>query len=254
MAIKINWQDLLKRFINWQEIVRVYKNGWQIRPETVPPTPITSAGSYWNPTLWLISRSTDWVVRETMADKNLGATTPWHVWDSFTESNCGYCYQRWNNYWFPFSWATNTSNTKVDASAYWPDNPYYSDVFITQVSWESSWNTDLWADWKWPCPEWYNIRGIPSLVRDWWLEAFLCPWGSGYLDTNGQHVQMYYQSWFWSKFRPNNTYAYYTYINVYNWIYYNYTVTYISEWHSIRPRKDTPVVPDSTRTVLYQPS
>lgn len=37
MAIKINWQDLLKRFINWQEIVRVYKNGGQIRPETVPP-------------------------------------------------------------------------------------------------------------------------------------------------------------------------------------------------------------------------
>ena len=39
MAIKINWQDLLKRFINWQELVRVYKNGGQIRPETVPPTP-----------------------------------------------------------------------------------------------------------------------------------------------------------------------------------------------------------------------
>lgn len=37
MAIKINWQDLLKRYINWQEIVRVYKNGGQIRPETVPP-------------------------------------------------------------------------------------------------------------------------------------------------------------------------------------------------------------------------
>ena len=39
MAIKINWQDLLKRYINWQEIVRVYKNGWEVRPNTVPPTP-----------------------------------------------------------------------------------------------------------------------------------------------------------------------------------------------------------------------
>ena len=38
MAIKINWQDLQKRFINWQEILRVYKNWGQIRPETVPPT------------------------------------------------------------------------------------------------------------------------------------------------------------------------------------------------------------------------
>ena len=39
MAIKIDWQDLLKRYINWQEIVRVYKNGGEIRPNTVPPTP-----------------------------------------------------------------------------------------------------------------------------------------------------------------------------------------------------------------------
>lgn len=37
MAIKINWQDLKKRFINWQEIVRVYKAGAQVRPDTVPP-------------------------------------------------------------------------------------------------------------------------------------------------------------------------------------------------------------------------
>ena len=39
MAIKINWQDLLRRYINWQEIVRVYKNGGEVRPNTVPPTP-----------------------------------------------------------------------------------------------------------------------------------------------------------------------------------------------------------------------
>ncbi len=39
MAIKIDWQDLLKRYINWQEIVRVYKNRGEIRPNTVPPTP-----------------------------------------------------------------------------------------------------------------------------------------------------------------------------------------------------------------------
>ena len=38
MAIKINWQDLLKRYINWQEIVRVYKNGSQVRP--------------WTPSVW----------------------------------------------------------------------------------------------------------------------------------------------------------------------------------------------------------
>lgn len=40
MAIKIDGQDLLKKFIGWQEIVRIYKNGGEIRPNTVPPTPI----------------------------------------------------------------------------------------------------------------------------------------------------------------------------------------------------------------------
>ena len=37
MAIKINWNDLQKRFIGGTEILRVYKSGYQVRPDTVPP-------------------------------------------------------------------------------------------------------------------------------------------------------------------------------------------------------------------------
>ena len=37
MAIKINWNDLQKRFVGTTEIVRVYKAGYQVRPDTVPP-------------------------------------------------------------------------------------------------------------------------------------------------------------------------------------------------------------------------
>ena len=39
MAIKIDWQDLLKRFIGWQEVLKIFKNGWEVWPNTVPPTP-----------------------------------------------------------------------------------------------------------------------------------------------------------------------------------------------------------------------
>lgn len=51
MAIKIDGQDLLKKFIGWQEIVRIYKNGGEIRPNTVPPV---------QPTYHIISDFTQW--------------------------------------------------------------------------------------------------------------------------------------------------------------------------------------------------
>lgn len=83
-----------------------------------------------------------------MMDKNLWATTVYNNWDTLTEANMGYMYQWWNNYWFPSTWTiSNTSSTHVDASAYWPTNPYSSDTFITWGSdWSSVQNDDLWWD------------------------------------------------------------------------------------------------------------
>ena len=37
MAIKIDWQDLQKRYLGWDEVVKVMLNGGEIRPNTVPP-------------------------------------------------------------------------------------------------------------------------------------------------------------------------------------------------------------------------
>ena len=55
MAIKIDGQDLLKKFIGWQEIVRIYKNGGEIRPNTVPPTPP-------QPAYHIVGDFTQWVI------------------------------------------------------------------------------------------------------------------------------------------------------------------------------------------------
>lgn len=91
----------------------------------------TGAWIFWNNTEWLISISWDWTNWITIADKNLWATTVYNDWDTFSEANCGNYYQRWNNYWFPFTWTVTTSSTQVDASTYWPWNYYLSDTFIT---------------------------------------------------------------------------------------------------------------------------
>ena len=106
-----------------------------------------------NTTEWLISLSSDWTTWYTIMDKNLWATTVWNSWDTLNEANCGKYYQRWNNYWFPFSWSITTSSTQVDASVYWPWNYYSSSTFITTssspYSWDSSNNGNLrwWTTW-----------------------------------------------------------------------------------------------------------
>ena len=108
---------------------------------------------FYSATLWLISISSDWISWITVADKNLWATVVWNSWDALTESNCWKFYQWWNNYWFPYTWATTTSSTLVDASNYWPWNYYYSSTFVTTswsvFNWDSSNNDNLWWRTTW---------------------------------------------------------------------------------------------------------
>lgn len=101
------------------------------------------AGIFWSSSLWLISISSDWTTRYTIADKNVGATTVYNNWNSLSEANCGKYYQRWNNYWFPFTWSVTTSSTQVDVSNYWPWNYYSSSTFITWARWDNPRNNDL---------------------------------------------------------------------------------------------------------------
>ena len=108
----------------------------------------TWAWIFHNATLWLISLSSDWFSRKTIQDKNLWATNVWDYWSLF---------QRWNNYWFPSTWTlSDTSDTQVDASNYWPWNYYSSSTYITTS--ESPYdrssvrNDNLWWCVTWTAP------------------------------------------------------------------------------------------------------
>lgn len=133
-----------------------------------PPQPITTPWIYHSAELWLISLSSDWSNRITIADKNLWATTVYNDWDTLSQANCGRYYQWGNKYWFPRTWTVTKSSTRVNASSYWPWNYYISIIFITRSStpynWSSVRNDNLWGwvTWtneamQWPCPSWYHV-------------------------------------------------------------------------------------------------
>ena len=122
---------------------------------------IWNAWIFHNATDWLISISSDWETRITIADKNVWATTVYNDWDTLSEANCWNFFQRWNNYWFPRTWSVTTSATSIDLTNYWPWNYYSSSTFITASPLDSSNNKDLrwWETWitkKWNVIEVYQ--------------------------------------------------------------------------------------------------
>lgn len=124
---------------------------------------------YHNPTEWVISVSKDWTTWYTMADKNLGATEVYNDGDELSEANCGYYYQWWNNYGFPWEWDVVKMSGTIDASLYWPWHYYSSNVWITYSSWDKSYNSNLWwwvTQWKHykSTTEWKEIKALP----EWW--------------------------------------------------------------------------------------
>lgn len=148
----------LNSFVSWIYPSSTTNSAYWLSVRWFKDVSVTPAGSSWvelfsyndgwiyhNPTLWLISISSDWIDWITIADKNVWATTVYNDWDTPSEANCWKYYQRWNNYWFPFSWNVLTDNTQVDASTYWPWNYYSSNTFIIwNDSWDSSINKNLW--------------------------------------------------------------------------------------------------------------
>ena len=108
--------------------------------------------------LWLITISYDWTYI-TIADKNLWATTVYNSWNTLSEANCGKFYQRWNNYWFPWTWTVTTSSTQVDTTWYWPWNYYSSSTFITSGTFPYDWSTTKNANLRW-WETWMVIKHI----------------------------------------------------------------------------------------------
>lgn len=133
--------------------IRLFKDTY-IEPDstwTVLGWTLWSAGIFYNSDLWVISLTNGSDKNITMLDKNEWATTVYNSWDTLSESNCWKYYQRWNYYWFPFTWTLpKTSTTRVDTTWYGWSNPYYSDTFITRSSspydWSNPSNNNLRAN------------------------------------------------------------------------------------------------------------
>ena len=122
------------------------------------------AGIYHNSTLWLISLSSDWTIRTTIADKNLWATIVYNSWDTLSASNCWGYFQWWNNYMFDFSWSVaNKSGTRVSTSWYWPWNYYSSSTFIYYNGWNgdrSNPSNDNLRWWVTGVTKWPNVKAV----------------------------------------------------------------------------------------------
>ena len=223
------------------------------------------AGVYHNATLWVISLSSDWTNWITIADKNLWATMVWNRWDAYTASNCWGFFQWGNNYMFPFSWAETTSSTQVDASTYWPWNYYSNSTFIiwhddwssvenNNLRWEVT-NTDVAR--KWPCDYWFHVPSPTQVSSLFSTMDALC--GSGNWDLEALKIPPV-----WIMNRDDGT-VIWTWAVKFYWTSasagWNYAISFPdlvnslakAYWFSIRPFANTPVVPDNTRTVLYQP-
>lgn len=224
---------------------------------------------YHAPSLWLISLSSngnDWI---TVADKNLWATQVWHPWDALSQNNCWNFFQWGNNYWFPRTWGFATSNVQVDTTWYWPWNYYNSWIFIlTNTDWSSINNGNLRWDVtntlvarQWPCPAWFHVLSRQDQIDIYQLFAnFGFSW-QNVLDylllppawyLNRQTWQKY---WDWQSAFLQSSHAIW-------WVSQFLTIDNVAYQHSqferwqalsIRPFANTPVVPDSTWTVLYQP-
>ncbi len=111
---------------------------------------------------------TFWNTKFEIMDRNLWTETVW-TWSSSYWS----FFQWWNNFAFPKNLQLlNYSNMgRVDASAYWPWNYYYNNVFKIFVwwnwflkDWDSSYNGNLWWNTtntdearQWPCPNGYHV-------------------------------------------------------------------------------------------------
>ena len=246
-------------------VKEVYVWTTKVRPTALP---ITTPWIYRNKADGIISLSSDGSNWLTIADKNLWATQVWNEWNTFSQNNCGKFYQRWNNYWFIYSWSISTSGSQVNAYNYWPWNYYSWSTFITRwnspFNWDSSNNSNLrwWVTWtveamQWPAPSWFHIPSNTEFNNlSTTFNAIWIPWYwlwnkmSKYLKMPMCWVRMYNngslnQTWYWmywTAIRYDGNFAYVWRIDS------NFWVTYIvsSYWCSIRAFKNVAVQPDTS--------
>lgn len=252
----------------------VYTTLWTVK--RIVSSPITQAGIYHNASLGLISLSSDWENWTTIADKNLGASEVYNYGARLTNNNSWFMFQWWNNYGFLRSGAEDVSSTEVDTTWYWPWNYYSSSTFISASSdWSSPSNDNLWWDItdtlearRWPCGNWFHIplnqefQNIWTMMSSFWNASrrntacgkFLLMPNAGRLTWAGS----LYNTWIWYYWTSNissNTQWSSLYIGIHSDAgMFRWQVDVRMRWLNIRPFKNEPVQPDTSRTVLYQPS
>lgn len=231
------------------------------------PQPITTPWIYRNEADWLISLSSDGSTRYTIADKNLWATST----DTTSSDSYGYYYQWGNNYGFSNSWSVTTSYSSVNASSYWPNNPYSDSTFRLLENWEKSNNNNLWGDAtdtlvarKWPCSDGYHVptRTETTAIIN------LCTW----LWISSTNIRTYiklpfnwrrhydgnvYDQWSRGNYWTSSTYwsgsSYSSYrLSAYSWWISDGGAYWWGSWYWVRPFKNEAVQPTEERTVLYQ--
>lgn len=228
-------------------------------------TPVASAWIYHNATLWLISYSSDWSTRYTIADKDLWATALYWQW---------YLYQRWNNNSFTVNnWNNNISTTAINANNYWPWNYYNDNTYIANWTyynnWDSSNNKNLWwwVTWtyeamQWPCPNWFHVPSYSDIsnmktiitnftwstdINDCKQYIFWQPCSTIYnhMSQPYEKTNDYYWTWLSDWISSNNRMAY---------ARLNNSSRINNTWSTnacvIRPFKNVSVMPDSDWTKL----
>jgi hypothetical protein len=279
----------------WYKIKKIYL--WEDLVWPKPAAPVQTVWAYWNQDLWLISLVfwlSNWAPNPratvTIADKNLGATTVRAPGDTVTAANAGNFFQWWNNYGFPYNGTPTTSSTLVDASAYWPSNPYSNSTFRTvsgnvYADWSTDHNQNLWwgsswtySDRQWPCPAWYHIPSVSereTINLFWWNSLWWrtytsdkeyrwstffeylklpCVW---YYNCDGRFVApSAYAVWhYWTSnaewATTSTAFANYALANT-RWDMESALGKII--WWNIRPFKNTVVIPDATWVKLWPTS
>jgi len=199
---------------------------------------------YHNPTLELISMSDDGTNWTTMSDRNLWATE--YLWESATESNSYWDYYYWGSQspiatstWNEEDWQESDTGSSQTPATSWFHIPSLTDWMTALTIWDNLW---AWVSW-WNRP-WDDAKTY-----------MLLPY-AGLWDSDSSQYSYIGTAWYyWAS----------SWYNQYPWsISYNlsinssrfspYNTIYVRMWTPLRLFKIAPVVPDSTRTVLYQPS
>lgn len=220
---------------------------------------------YHKSSLWLISLSSNWTNRITIADKNLWATST-NI--SNTASYWKY-YQWWNNYGFAITGTPSTNSNQINIDSYWPSSYYSSSVYRTvnprfsysNLSYAKNlrwWTTNTTISKKWPCATWYHIPSNTEL--DTLINTYNSLWLYRYDGTDGlQRYLLIPKNWYRDVYASISqqwqTVAFWTATYDDSWeAYSNLWTNKVSIGRAIRPFANTPVQPDESRTVLYPTS